>query len=52
MTVQFGEPLDFPIEKSPGQERQLEVATEIFGHVQEMYAELEAGQASRQLNGA
>ncbi|HEY5977350.1 MAG TPA: lysophospholipid acyltransferase family protein [Solirubrobacterales bacterium] len=50
--VQFGEPLTFPVEESPGKERQLEVATEVFGRVREMYGELEAGQASRQLNGA
>jgi 1-acyl-sn-glycerol-3-phosphate acyltransferase len=40
VTVQFGEPVSFPVEESPGRERQLEVATEIFGHVREMYEEL------------
>jgi 1-acyl-sn-glycerol-3-phosphate acyltransferase len=36
-TVQFGEPLVFPVEDSPGRERQLEAATEVFGRVREMY---------------
>jgi 1-acyl-sn-glycerol-3-phosphate acyltransferase len=37
VTVQFGEPLSFAVEDSPGRERQLEVATEVFGRVKEMY---------------
>ena len=37
VAVQFGEPLVFPVEASPGRERQLEVATEVFGRVREMY---------------
>lgn len=37
VTVQFGEPLSFPVEDSPSRERQLEVATEIFEQVREMY---------------
>jgi len=37
VTVQFGEPLVFPVEGSPGKERQLEIATEIFARVREMY---------------
>jgi 1-acyl-sn-glycerol-3-phosphate acyltransferase len=41
VTVQFGEPLAFPMEESPGRERQLEVATEIFDRVRPMYAALE-----------
>lgn len=40
ITVQYGEPLSFPVEKSPSRERQLEVATEIFDRVREMYAGL------------
>jgi 1-acyl-sn-glycerol-3-phosphate acyltransferase len=39
VTVQFGEPLVFGVEDSPGRERQLEVATEVFGRVREMYEE-------------
>ncbi|HET7588755.1 MAG TPA: lysophospholipid acyltransferase family protein [Solirubrobacterales bacterium] len=44
VTVRFGEPLAYPVEEAPSRERQLEVATEIFGRVREMYEELsEAG---------
>ncbi len=50
VTVEFGEPLSFPVEKGATHERQLEVATEIFDRVREMYSSLQAGQASRQLN--
>lgn len=42
VTVQFGEPLSFPVEESPGKERQLEIATEIFARVREMHDELGA----------
>jgi 1-acyl-sn-glycerol-3-phosphate acyltransferase len=41
VTVQFGEPLTFPVEDSPGKERQLEIATKIFGRVREMYEGLD-----------
>jgi 1-acyl-sn-glycerol-3-phosphate acyltransferase len=40
VTVQFGEPLSFPVEDSPGRERQLEVATEVFDQVRRMYGGL------------
>lgn len=40
ITVQFGEPLDFPVEVAPSRERQLEAATEVFDRVREMYAGL------------
>jgi 1-acyl-sn-glycerol-3-phosphate acyltransferase len=40
VTVRFGEPLSFPVEKAPSRERQLEVATEIFAPVREMHAGL------------
>jgi 1-acyl-sn-glycerol-3-phosphate acyltransferase len=43
VTVQFGEPLSFPVEESPGKERQLEAAGEIFARVREMYEGLAAG---------
>ena len=33
VTVQFGEPLTFPVEEAPSRERQLEVATEVFARV-------------------
>ena len=37
VTVEFGEPISFPVEDSPSRERQLEAATEVFGRVREMY---------------
>lgn len=37
VTVQFGEPLSFPVEEGASRERQLEVATEVFAKVREMY---------------
>jgi 1-acyl-sn-glycerol-3-phosphate acyltransferase len=37
VTVQFGEPLSFPTEPSPSHERQLEVASDIFDRVRELY---------------
>jgi 1-acyl-sn-glycerol-3-phosphate acyltransferase len=37
VTVQFGEPVSFPVEEEPSRERQLEVATEVFERVREMY---------------
>lgn len=40
VTVQFGEPLSFPVEGEPSRERQLEVATEVFGRVREMHESL------------
>lgn len=51
VTIQFGEPLAFPVEEAPSRERQLEVAAEIFGRVREMYEALAtrsaAGSGSR-----
>jgi 1-acyl-sn-glycerol-3-phosphate acyltransferase len=41
VTVQLGEPISFPVEESPGPERQLEVAGEIFDRVRAMYTRLE-----------
>ncbi|HXQ88901.1 MAG TPA: lysophospholipid acyltransferase family protein, partial [Solirubrobacterales bacterium] len=37
VTVQFGEPLSFPVEEAPGKERQLEIAGEIFARVRAMH---------------
>ncbi len=37
VTVQFGEPLSFPVEEGASRERQLEVAEEVFGQVRKMY---------------
>ncbi|MGN6258277.1 MAG: lysophospholipid acyltransferase family protein [Solirubrobacterales bacterium] len=41
VTVQYGEPISFPVEAAPSRERQLEIATQIFGRVREMYSSLE-----------
>jgi 1-acyl-sn-glycerol-3-phosphate acyltransferase len=40
VTVQFGEPVSFPVEKEATRERQLEVATTVFDRVREMYRAL------------
>ena len=37
VTVEFGEPVSFPVEATPSRERQVEIATEIFSRVREMY---------------
>ena len=47
VTVQFGEPVSFPVERLPSRERQLETATEIFGRVREMHEELATRSAAR-----
>jgi 1-acyl-sn-glycerol-3-phosphate acyltransferase len=47
VTVQFGKPLVFPVEEAPNRERQIEVATEIFGRVREMYEVLSTRSAAR-----
>jgi 1-acyl-sn-glycerol-3-phosphate acyltransferase len=52
VTVQFGEPITYPVEAGAGHERQLQAAGEIFARVREMYAGIDSGQASRQLNEA
>jgi 1-acyl-sn-glycerol-3-phosphate acyltransferase len=41
VVVQYGEPLQFPMEADPSRERQQEVADEIFAHIKELYAGLE-----------
>jgi 1-acyl-sn-glycerol-3-phosphate acyltransferase len=47
VTVQFGEPLSFPVESGPSRERQLEAAGEIFARVREMYEGLAATRNGR-----
>jgi 1-acyl-sn-glycerol-3-phosphate acyltransferase len=47
VTVQYGEPITFPVERSPSRERQLEVATEIFDRVRDLYGELATRSAAR-----
>jgi 1-acyl-sn-glycerol-3-phosphate acyltransferase len=41
VTVQFGEPVSFPVEPSPSRERQQEIANEVFDRVRAMYVALE-----------
>src|SRR5688572_6750738 len=41
VTIQFGEPVTFPVEAAPSKERQLEVAGEVFDRVRLMYTALE-----------
>jgi 1-acyl-sn-glycerol-3-phosphate acyltransferase len=41
VTIQFGEPVTYPVEAAPSRERQLEVATQIFGRVRELYEGLD-----------
>jgi 1-acyl-sn-glycerol-3-phosphate acyltransferase len=41
VTVQFGEPISFPVEGSPGRAHQLDAASEIFDKVRGMYTQLE-----------
>jgi len=47
VTVEFGEPLSFPVEPQPSRERQLEAATEVFDRVREMYDGLATRNESR-----
>jgi len=47
VTVEFGEPISFPVEKPASRERQLEAATEVFGRVKEMYEGLATGNGRR-----
>jgi 1-acyl-sn-glycerol-3-phosphate acyltransferase len=47
VTVQFGAPVSFPVEEAPGRERQLEVASEVFGQVRELYEGLSTRSAGR-----
>ena len=37
VTVEYGEPLTFPVERDPSRERQQEVADQVFARVREMY---------------
>jgi 1-acyl-sn-glycerol-3-phosphate acyltransferase len=46
-TVQFGEPLTFAVEPEPSRERQMEVATEVFARVRELYEGLATRSAAR-----
>jgi 1-acyl-sn-glycerol-3-phosphate acyltransferase len=41
VTIQYGEPIAFPVEAEPSRERQQEVADEVFDRVRKMYVALE-----------
>jgi hypothetical protein len=41
VTVQYGEPLTFPMEANASRERQQEVADEIFTHIKALYSGLQ-----------
>jgi 1-acyl-sn-glycerol-3-phosphate acyltransferase len=41
VTIQFGEPVSFPVEAGPARERQQEIANEVFDRVRAMYVALE-----------
>jgi 1-acyl-sn-glycerol-3-phosphate acyltransferase len=47
VTLQFGEPVSFPVEEEPSRERQVEIAGEIFAHVRELYEGLATRSAAR-----
>jgi 1-acyl-sn-glycerol-3-phosphate acyltransferase len=47
ITVEFGEPLSFPVEPSASRERQMEVAGEVFAEVRRMYEGLAATRSGR-----
>jgi 1-acyl-sn-glycerol-3-phosphate acyltransferase len=47
VTVQFGEPLSFPVEPEATRERQLEVAAAVFERVRQMYAAIDSDARSR-----
>src|SRR5918996_2344454 len=41
VTIQYGEPLSFPVKQDPSREEQQQVANEVFDHVRAMYVDLE-----------
>lgn len=41
VTVQYGEPITFPVQESPSREQQMEAATTVFDVVRQMYTDLE-----------
>jgi 1-acyl-sn-glycerol-3-phosphate acyltransferase len=41
VTIQYGEPLTFPMEANPSRERQQEVADEVFAHIKQLYSGLQ-----------
>ncbi len=47
VTVQFGEPIVFPVERDASREQQMEAAHRVFDQVKEMYGELATRSAAR-----
>ena len=41
VTIQFGEPLSFPVKENPSREEQQQVANQVFDAVRKMYVDLE-----------
>ena len=41
VTIQYGEPLSFPVKENPTREEQHQVADQVFDHVRAMYVDLE-----------
>jgi len=41
VTIQYGEPLSFPMKENPTREEQKQVAEQVFDHVRAMYVDLE-----------
>ena len=41
VTIQYGEPLSFPVKADPTREEQQQVANQVFDHVRAMYVDLE-----------
>ena len=41
VTIQYGEPLSFPVKQDPTREEQQQVANQVFDHVRAMYVDLE-----------
>jgi 1-acyl-sn-glycerol-3-phosphate acyltransferase len=50
VTVEYGEPMTFPVEWEPSRERQQEVAEQIFARVREMYEGLATRSGERSAN--
>ena len=41
MTIQYGEPVSFPVKADPSREQQQQVANQVFDRVRAMYVDLE-----------
>ena len=41
VTVQYGEPMSFPVKENPSREAQQQVADQVFDHVRAMYVDIE-----------